>query len=493
MDVDNTTANSEASSPPAKKRSLAEMFWRLLGLKGAPGRGRLDVRVAVLAGEAGLEHSKRLVDAMDKQGGIRVRLLKKTLEVDAHMASEEQIQQATVVARSWLQGVNADVLIWGEAPLPGTTLNLRFISAVPDQDDRPSSFGFTQTLHLPIEITPELLSILLLTTVAAMEIKDGDKAVLLRETLTGALETAVPVIQSPPVDLTSRERSALEFCVGKAIAKVALHQSSPDLYQTAARHLTEALAGINKDDAPFVWATAQMDLGMVLQALIERGDTETMDQTVDAYRAALTLLTKFEYPTEWAISNHRMGQVLYMLERESGDTEMLKHALTSYQSALQVFTRAESPDVWAEIMNDFARAAQILGEHLRNQELIQSAIDACRSALEVRTREKHPLWWAATKNNLASALFMLAKQGRGTEELEEAAEVFAEVRDLYEERNATRQAEISEKNLSRVVKLLEKRGSRGVPKMKWEQEAERKEEARAGIEAKEEDDDAESN
>jgi len=493
LDAESNITNAETSLPSVKKRTLAEMFWRLLGFNRPPGRGKLDVRVAVLAGEAGHEHSKRLVDAMDKQGGIRVRLLKKTLELDAYMASEEQIQQASSVARSWLDGARADVLIWGEAPLPGTTLNLRFISAVPDLDVRPGNFGFTQTLHLPIEITPELLSILLLTTIAATETKDVEKAVLLRDTLEAALEMSVPVIQSLPVDLTSRERAALEFCIGKTIAKVAQLQASPDLYQTAARHLTEALAGINKDDAPFVWATAQMDLGMVLQALIERGDTETMDQTVDAYRAGLTLLTKFEYPKEWAISNHRMGQVLYMLERESGDTEMLKHALTSYQSALQVFTRSESPDTWAEIMNDFARAAQILGEHLRNPEVTQSAIDACRSALEVRTREKHPLWWATTKNNLGSALFMLAKQGRGTEELEEAAEVFAEIRDLYEERNATRQAEISEKNLSRVVKLLEKRGSRGVPKMKWEQEAERKEEARAGAGVKEEDDDAESN
>jgi hypothetical protein len=131
-------------------------------------------------------------------------------------------------------------------------------------------------------------------------------------------------------------------------------------------------------------------------------------------------------------------------------------------------------------MNDVALVAQILGEHLRNPEVTQSAIAACRSALEVRKRNTHPLWWAATKNNLGPALFMLAKQGRGTEELEEAAGVFAEARDLYEERKAKRQAAIAEKNLVRVVKLLEKRASRGIPKMKWEQKTELKEEAREG-------------
>jgi tetratricopeptide (TPR) repeat protein len=485
LDADTTIPNTELSTSSAKKRRLSDVFWRLIGLKGMPGRGKLDVRVALLVGEAGLEHSKRIVSLLNKQGGIRAKLLKKELDLDAEMASDEQIKQASFVARNWLQSAGGDLLIWGEAPLPSTTLNLRFISAEADSDDRPGAFGFTQTLHLPADIKPELLPVLLLTTFAAMDIKEGDKATKLREGLNLALEEAMPILHALPADLTARERAAIQFCAGKAIAKVAQFQASLDLYQTAAKFLIEALAGIKQDEAPFAWAMAHMNIGMVMQALIEKGDTETMDQTVESYRSALKHLTKFEYPKEWAICNHRMGQVLYKLERESGDTEMLKHALTSYQSAIQVFTRADYPEVWAEIMNDFALAAQILGEHLRNPEVTQSAIDACRSALEVRTRNTHPLWWAATKNNLGSALFMLAKQGRGTEELEESAEVFAEVRDLYEERKATRQAAIAEKNLGRVVKLLEKRGSRGVPKMKWEQEAERKEEARAGAAVKE--------
>ncbi|MGY9015078.1 MAG: hypothetical protein ACKVG9_07255 [Rhodospirillales bacterium] len=485
MDVDTTISNSDLSASPAKKRGLSDIFWRLIGLKGMPGRGKLDVRIALLVGEAGLEHSKRIVNLLHKQSGIRVKLLKKELDLDADMASDEQIKQASFVARNWLESAGGDLLIWGEAPLPSTTLNLRFISAVADEDDRPGAFGFTQTLHLPVDIKPELLPILLLATFAAMECKDNEKAAKLREGLNMALEEAMPILQVLPADLTTRERTAIQFCAGKAIAKVAQMQASLDLHQSAAKFLIEALAGIEQEDAPFAWATAQMNLGMVLQALIEKGDTEMMDHAVESFRSALKHLTKFEYPKEWAICNYRMGQVLYKLERESGDTEMLKHALTSYQSAIQVFTRAEYAEVWAEIMNDFALAAQILGEHLRNPEVTQSAIDACRSALEVRTRNAHPLWWAATKNNLGSALFMLAKQGRGTEELEEAAGVFAEVRDLYEERKATRQAAIAEKNLGRVVKLLEKRGSRGVPKMKWEQEAERKEEARAGAAAKE--------
>lgn len=488
MDIDSTSTNAETSSAPIKKRSLSEVILRLFGLKGG---SKLNVRVALLVGEAGPELSKRLVDMLDKQAGIRARLLKKDLDLDAYMASDDQIKQASSVARTWLESVNADLLIWGEAPLPGTTLNLRFISTVPDDDNRPGTFGFTQTLHLPVDITPELLSVLQLTILSAMETKDGEKKIQLRESLIASLEGALPIILSLPPDFPSRERASVQFCAAKAIANVAQLQASPDFYQAAAGLLSEALTGIKQEDVPFVWATAQMDLGMVLQALIESGETETMDQSVDAYRAALSHLSKFEYPKEWAICNHRMGQVLYKLERESGDTEMLKHALTSYQSALQVFTRAENPDTWAEIMNDFALAAQILGEHLRNTEVTQSAIDACRSALEVRTRDKHPLWWAATKNNLGSALFMFAKQGRGTEELEEAAEVFGEIRDLYEERKATRKAAIAEKNLSHVVKLLEKRGSRGVPKMKWEQEAERKEEARSGASVKEEGEDEE--
>jgi hypothetical protein len=112
LDVGTRISNSELSASLAKKRKLSKLFWRFIGLKGMPDRGRLDVGVALPLGEEGLEHSKQIVGLLHKKNGIRAKLLKKELDLDAGIASDEKIKKTSLLARNWLKSSGSDLLIW---------------------------------------------------------------------------------------------------------------------------------------------------------------------------------------------------------------------------------------------------------------------------------------------------------------------------------------------------------------------------------------------
>ena len=300
--------------------------------------------------------------------------------------------KAVAKGRERLFKTNADLLIWGEAPQPGATLTLRFISALPEEEDRPGYFGPGTSLMLPASFGPEISQILIATGLAATTPRSEGKRLRLIEALPKALNAALPVYKALPLDFTDGERASIWVCMGNAASTVGALHGSLDLYQVAAQAYQSALENISKDDHAIEWTTAQRNLGVALQALAEPSDdADTLGAAADAYRAALAVFTKSPFPQEWAVLQNRLGLMLYKLDRKTGDSDLVKHALSAFQAALQVFTRVYAPMRWADIMNNFAQAAQMLGGELRNVEVLKTSAAACRSVLEVRTRESTPL------------------------------------------------------------------------------------------------------
>ena len=462
--------------PPRDKAAAKPSKWsllldRLMGGGWAPRAARIDVRVATLAEDVEGIHTRHVVAAMHKQGGFTARRLDESIELGLIGDPGEQLLKAAIRGRKWLLRTHADLLIWGEAPHPGATLTLRFVSALPEEEDRPGYFGPGTCLKLPASFCPEISQILVAAGLAATTPQSEGKRLRLVEALPKALNAALPVYNGLPLDFTEGERASIRVCMGNAASTVAALHGSLDLFQVAAQAYQSALETISKDDHPIEWATAQRNLGVALQALAEPSDdADTLGAAADAYRAALSVLTKALFPREWAALQNRLGLMLYKLDRKTGDTELVKHALAAFQASLQVFTRAAAPLRWADIMNNFAQAAQMLGGELRNVEVLKTSAAACRSVLQVRTRESAPLMWASTQNNLGTALFLLAKEDRNdTVHLQGAVEAFTLAGDVYTEHGATKLAAIAQKNQSRAESLLEGRGGgEGRPKMRWE-------------------------
>ena len=421
---------------------------RLFG--GGPRARRIDIRVANLMDEAGENHARHIAGALNGPRGIRARPLNKTMPPEVWRPDER-----ARLARGCLDAADADLLIWGEIPTPGTTLDLHFVSAKADEEYRPRSFGSATTLNLPVGFGAELSPLLLTVSLAATRPRTDAKSRRLIEVLPRALDTAMPIVRNPPLDMTSGERAAVQSCFANALVTAAAFRNNPDLYQMAAQTYQEALANLSLEDTPEEWAFNQKNLAMVLLILAEGdNDTDTLDAAAEAFGAALKVLNKEEHPRHWAVAQNRLGMVLFKLDASIGDPELLKHALTSFQAALQVFTKADDPTAWAEIMSNFAQAAQVLGKHLRNPEVLEKAAEACRAALEVRDRDDMPMAWAATQNNLGSALLLLGKMTGESAHLLGAAEAFEQARDTYTGLGATRLAAITEKNLAHVEPSL---------------------------------------
>lgn len=446
----NGAAKAAADPQPgqAAEPESAGFFARLFG--GGPRAKRIDIRVANLKDEAGENHARHIAAALNGPKGIRARPLNKTMPAEVWRPDER-----ARLARGWLEAADADLLIWGEIPPPGTTFDLHFVSAKADEEYRPGSFGSATTLNLPVGFGAELSPLLLTVSLSATRPRTEAKSLRLVEVMPTALDMAMPIARNLPLDMTSKERAAAQSCFANALVTAASFGKDPDLYQMAAQTYQEALANLSQEETPEEWAFNQKNLAMVLLILAEGdNDTDTLDAAAEAFRAALKVLNKDEHPRHWAVAQNRLGMVLFKLDASTSDSELLKHALTAFQAALKVFTKADDPTAWAEIMSNFAQAAQVLGKQLRNPDVLEKAAEACRAALEVRDRDDMPMAWAATQNNLGSALFLLGKLTGESEHLRGAAEAFEQARDTYTGLGATRLAAITEKNLAHVEPSL---------------------------------------
>jgi tetratricopeptide (TPR) repeat protein len=445
------------------------------------GSGRIEIRVLPLLGEvpeAADAQMRHVVQSLGKRLGIKVKALKGNPDIDPDLHPDDRFMKLREYAANALYSSHSDLIIYGDIPPPGTALHLHFLSANPDDDDRP---GFTlpsTVLTLPVDFEPELAELLLAVALSVTTSKDEGKRVRLGQALSETLYAAMPAVQNLPQDLTTRERASIQMCYGNAVATLAFQRGTADLYHVAVQTYRAALEQLSRDDSPIDWALTKKHLGASLQAIVERTlDEDTLRQAAEALEASLEIFRRDNYPVQWASAQNRLGQVLYKLDLKTGEQEILKKSLAAFQAALQVFNRNKFPSRWADVMNNFAQAAQVLGEQLHSAEVLQKAVNACLAALEIRRKENGPLLWAATQNNLGSALFLLGKLTDDEVHFKGAADAFEQALAVYMEFNAERLAAVANKNLTRVrLHLEETRGgdddnSSTIPTLHWEEGA----------------------
>ena len=440
-------------------------FWSGLISRAAGAKTeRLEIRVAPFTGEDAKIHTRRIVRALEKRKGVHVRALKKPLQIDPDADPLDQDAILQGAARKALADADGDLLIWGEAPMTGLTLRLKFILFATWNDAPPGSFGPNTVLPLPVEFDEAFADFLHATALAATIPKSDGRAATLKRDLPLALDNARYALDNLPDDLTSREKDWLRVCFANALITVAVHRGDIGLYRNASKAYKECLETITEEDAPLEWALIHKNLGSVLQAVAERtGDQSTLGEAADSYRSTLKILTQRDNAFEWAAVNNRLGEALFLLDFESGDIEMLKHAMGAFQASLQVFTRPKTPMRWAEAMNNLAQVTQVLGEQLKSAEAMEKAAQACRVVLEVRTKSKTPVLWAATQNNLGSALFLLGKMTKNMNHLQGAAEAFSLAGSLYQSRGMDKMSAVTKKTSATSVNCCRKRSRKAFP------------------------------
>ncbi|PIW27136.1 MAG: hypothetical protein COW30_11610 [Rhodospirillales bacterium CG15_BIG_FIL_POST_REV_8_21_14_020_66_15] len=453
---------------------------------------RIEVRIAPLAPQTadapppeadGRPDPEMLIaDAFAELDGVRARILKKPVTVPEDTEPENRFTRLHWAARQVLAQAEADLLIGYETDAGGMRLSLRFLPLGIQNEDPPGLFHPAQTLVLPARPDAPLSALAAAAALAATVPLTDVKKTRLAKVVAQAVERAAPAIEDldKAAGLTDRDKTVARLFFANLMTQMSASAGQLESYRMAADIYGQAI-DVLKDTADALdRAVAQRALGAILPILAPEWETLEMPgddehkaagplaQAAALLEAAAEHFTREAHPKDWAALQNRLGQICYRIDAQEGDQELLKKALNHYQAALQVFNRIDHPLRWAEVMNNIGQAAAILGEQLKSVELFEKAIEACSSALEVRQKLDHPLMWAATQNNLGSALFMLAKYTHDPAQLEAAREAFSLAKGVYDARGAHRLTMITEKNLSRVERLMDLARPKSPPPLPWE-------------------------
>lgn len=479
---------------PRRRFSLFGWFRQIKEASQPADPTRIEVRVAALPPEGqapegintdsdtATDPELLILNAFAELEGVRARPLKKPLTLPEDTEPEDRANRLHWAARQALAQVEADILICFELDAAGKRLTLRFLPLGIQNEDPPGMFHAAQALVLPAQPDPALTAlataVALTATIPLTEVKKSRLAKVLPQ----AMERAAPAIEAlgTAPDITDRDRAIARLFFANLLTLQSGPAGQLEGYRMAADIYGQAIAFLKDDSDAFDRAVAQRALGAILPTLAPEWETlemaaddehkaaGPMAQAMALLEAAAEQFTRDAYPKEWAALQNRMGQICYRIDAQEGDQDLLKQALNHYQAALQVFNRIDHPMRWAEVMNNIGQAAAILGEQLKSVELFEKAIEACSGALEVRHKLDHPLLWAATQNNLGSALFMLSKLTHDPGQLEAAREAFSLAKGVYEARGAHRLTMITEKNLSRVERLMDIARPKSPPPLPWE-------------------------
>jgi len=449
--MNDTPETPGTSAPKAKKAGL---FQRLFGV-GQAGDD-LSVYIAPFPDAAGQDHARELQAALQNLNGLRARILKEQPILTPDVNRTDLLPAAAAHAMAWIGKHDADLVLWGDIPPPGTTTYIHFAAPPPADLDPAGIISPFQALTLPVGFDPEQFGgLFTATALAAMNVADDAKQQKRRALVADALERAAQDIERIPSDFTTREQASVHAAFANALATFGHLFPGGEVYHRAALAYSQALKGTPKTESPTNWAYLQRNLGTVLQALGERtDDIDTLEQAAAAFRRALEVFTLESTPFPWATTQNRLGEVLYRLDIKSGETDGLKLALTAYQGALKVLNRKSTPLLWSATLNNLGQAAQVLGREVNNTEVVERAITACQQALKARPRDKHPTLWAATQNNMGSALFLLGRMSGDDLYFQQALEAFMGARDVYETLGLQRMVEITDKNIQHTQSRL---------------------------------------
>lgn len=457
-------------TPKAKKPGL---FSRLFG--NVKTGAELDIAIAPFVDAAGIDHARTIAAAFNGQDGVHIKHLRDKPILVPGIERADHLPAACAQAMNWIGTHNADLVIWGDVPPPGTTLFLHFAAPPPLDEDSAGTISPFQALTLPVGFDPqELGALLLAAALAAMNPDHDAKRQNRRALVAQALEHAAKAIEHIPTDFTMRETAAIQAMFGNSLATFGHLFPGTEVYHRASLAYAKAIQGTLRTESPTNWAYLQRNQGTVLQALGERtDDIDTLERAVQAYRAALEVFTLEATPFPWATTQNRLGEVFYRIDSKTGETKGLKEALKVYQAALKVLNKKATPLLWSETMNNLGQAAQVLGREMGNDDVLERSVEACKQALTVRKRETQPTLWAATQNNMGSALFLRGRLARDDTFYEAALNAFMGAREVYEQLGLTRMVEITEKNIAHAEERLPEGASKGGgndPAMWWLEE-----------------------
>jgi tetratricopeptide (TPR) repeat protein len=186
-----------------------------------------------------------------------------------------------------------------------------------------------------------------------------------------------------------------------------------------------ALGLVPREQFPREWAVTKHRLGDALSALGERSqDPEQLQEAVNAYLAVLEEWTREGAPADWAQAQKDLGKALQMLGEQEGDRERLRQAALAYHAALTEWTGESALPERARIQKRLGDVLAVLGIEEGDAERLAEAASAYCEAIEGLSREITPLDWAMIQNNLGNVLLALEEMEAAPGRLHQAVAAY---------------------------------------------------------------------
>ncbi|MGK7919181.1 MAG: hypothetical protein AB4080_04135 [Trichodesmium sp.] len=258
------------------------------------------------------------------------------------------------------------------------------------------------------------------------------------------------------IELSSDDYPLLQgqALAGMATALRIMPGEGPELLLEAKKAYETALEILREQGQPEEVAEAEMNLGLVLQALVPY-NLATMKEAIQGYQQSLSIFTADKYPQEYAILQNNIA-IAYLSMTLSPEREGMRQAMAvqSFEEALKAVSLIEHPNEYAMLQNNLANALQYLPSlHPIDNNL--RALAAYNEALKVRTAKDTPLEYAATISNKANVLYNLPDNPKHPEtgnyqNLLQAKKLYEEAQAIFCEYQELERATVVSEALSAV-------------------------------------------
>jgi tetratricopeptide (TPR) repeat protein len=217
-----------------------------------------------------------------------------------------------------------------------------------------------------------------------------------------------------------------------------------------------AIPVLKEKGLPAEAAEAEMNLGLVMQALAGSGQGRIHD-AIQCYHRALRVFSREEYPQEFAIVHNNLA-IAYLSIPMSDERAKMREALAvqSFEEVLRVINMVDHPAEYAMIQNNLGNALQYAasGHPLENN---LRALVAYDEALKVRNPDDTPVEYANTIANKANVLRNLPDPEDavpGTY-LQRARALYAEARIVFNRFGQAHAVSVVDEAIAEVVAQLQ--------------------------------------
>jgi tetratricopeptide (TPR) repeat protein len=259
------------------------------------------------------------------------------------------------------------------------------------------------------------------------------------------------------IETNLSERVDLYFRIGDAYWSLSNVRDTELNLKKAIKAYEEALTIQTKKDFPTKYAMIKHNLGNVYNSLSDVRHPElNLKKAIKIYQEVIGICTKKNFPTQYAMTQNNLGAAYSSLSNVR-DTELnLKKAIKAYEEALTIQTKKDFPTKYAMIKHNLGDAYNRLSD-VRHPELnLKKAIKAYEEALTIRTKKDSPIDYAMTQSNLGVAYAGLSKVRDKELNLKKAIKAHEEALTIQTKKDFPTQYTIIQNNLGNAYTGLSK-------------------------------------